>query len=152
VAQADLDAGSIVNTASASATFDTGPVTSPDSQATATADQDPLLSVTVVDTLNDGGDGADPGDTIDYAFTLENVGNVTLDNITVTVESSDASVTIDGSPLASLDVDAVDSTAITATRVLDSDDIANSPFEVRFRISADQLGSDVVSPTLSTSL
>ncbi len=152
VAQADLDAGSIVNIASASAAFDASPVTSPDAQATATADQDPLLSVTVDDTLNDGGDGAGPGDTIDYSFTLENVGNVTLDNITVTVESSDASVTIDGSPLASLDVDADDSTTITATRVLDSDDIANSPFEVRFRISADQLGSDVVSPTLSTSL
>ncbi len=45
-----------------------------------------------------GNGGADIGDHIDYAFTVENAGNVTLSNITV----SDPFVPVSGGPLATL--------------------------------------------------
>ena len=118
--QADVNAGSVVNNASASGSPPTGPaVTAP---ATETTPLPPVSSMTLAKagTLNDGGDGrADVGDTISYAFTVENTGNVTLSNVTI----SDPLVTVAGGPLASLAPGAVDNTTFTATYVLTQADI-----------------------------
>ena len=83
VTQADVDNGSIVNSAVADGTDPTGtPVpTTPPSTATVTVTPEPGLSVVKT---------ADPttvtaaGDTVDYSFVVTNTGNVTVTGITVT--------------------------------------------------------------------
>jgi len=57
------------------------------------------------------GDGSGIGDVVTYTYTVTNVGNVTLTNVTVT----DPSVTIIGGPISSLAPGASDSTTFTAT-------------------------------------
>ncbi|OAN38065.1 beta strand repeat-containing protein [Microbacterium sp. H83] len=76
VTQADVNAGSITNTASASGAGGGTTVTAASGAVTtSTAASAPSLAVTKVGTLN--GSGA-AGDTITYAFTVRNSGNVTL--------------------------------------------------------------------------
>ncbi len=81
VTQADIDNGSVTNTATASGSFAGNPVTSgPDSEA-ATATQSPSLNVTKSETST-GPYGV--GDTITYDIDVLNTGNVTLTGVTVT--------------------------------------------------------------------
>ncbi len=85
--QADIDAGTFDNTATA-----TGDC--PQAEDCVTDDDDdrqplvagPAIMLDKVGTLNDddGTPGISAGDTIDYAFTVTNTGNVTLTNVTVT--------------------------------------------------------------------
>ena len=78
VTQADLDAGSVTNIASASS----GGTTSPIATETVTADQQPALSIDKVAWTSDF---AQPGDTVDYKYIVRNTGNTTLNgSITVT--------------------------------------------------------------------
>ncbi|MBW1641063.1 DUF11 domain-containing protein, partial [Microbacterium resistens] len=80
VTQADVDRGSIENTATATGTPPTGdPLTSDPSDARVPAQQEP--GITVVKTADKTELVA--GDTITYSFTVENTGNVTLSDITV---------------------------------------------------------------------
>lgn len=82
VIPADLDAGSISNTATASGTPPTGPArTSAPSTATVTAQQNPALDLTKTATTTDF---SGPGQTIGYTFKVTNTGNVTLTDLTVT--------------------------------------------------------------------
>ncbi|MFF3008691.1 hypothetical protein ACFVTF_38535, partial [Kitasatospora sp. NPDC057940] len=81
VTQADINAGSITNTATATGTPPTGPpVTSPPSNATVTATSNPALTIaktaspTTVSTV---------GQVVDYSFLVTNTGDVTLTNVTV---------------------------------------------------------------------
>jgi hypothetical protein len=80
VTQADLNAGSVTNVATASADG----TTSNQDTATANADQNPALGIVKE---------ADPttydsvGDVINYTITATNTGNVTLHNVTVTDET-----------------------------------------------------------------
>ncbi len=75
VTQADLDAGSVTNVASASTTYAAAPVTSNTDTVTIDADQQPEL--TLVKTASPATyDGV--GDTISYSYLLTNTGNVTL--------------------------------------------------------------------------
>ncbi len=99
ITQADVDAGGVSNSATVGGTDPAGnPVTdmsdngdeavdadgdgdpTNDSTQTATATADPELTFTK--TASVGGTGA-LGDVITYTFTVENTGNVTVDNITV---------------------------------------------------------------------
>ncbi|HWS49411.1 MAG TPA: hypothetical protein VN241_00240 [Microbacterium sp.] len=88
--QADVDFGSIPNTAVANGTYtgDDGPVaiaSAPDTAVVPTPDQEPGLELIKEGTLNDGNANgrADLGETIDYTFTVTNTGNVTMVNTTV---------------------------------------------------------------------
>lgn len=88
VTQADVDAGGITNVASAVGVGPGNtPVTSPeDSEFVGTSLRAPALTLDKTAELNDtnGNDVADLGESIDYAFVVENTGNVTLDDVTIT--------------------------------------------------------------------
>ncbi|MBF4570845.1 DUF11 domain-containing protein [Plantibacter sp. VKM Ac-2880] len=79
--QADVDAGSITNSATATGTPPTGPaITTSPSSATVTAGPTPGL--TIVKSADPASAGK-VGDTITYTFVLTNTGNVTLTDVTV---------------------------------------------------------------------
>jgi len=81
VTQADVDAGSVKNTATATGTPPTGdPVTSGPSDSSVTADQKPGISVVKSADKNE----LVEGETITYSFVATNTGNVTLKDINVT--------------------------------------------------------------------
>ena len=81
VTQADIDAGSITNTATVSGNS----VTSPADVLTINATQTPLLTVLKTGVFNDADSDtfADAGETISYSFLVTNAGNVTLTNVSV---------------------------------------------------------------------
>ena len=76
VTQADLDAGEVVNIASAT----DGTTTSPTDDATVSATQTP--SMTLVKTANEADFNA-VGDILTYDYTVENTGNVLISNLVV---------------------------------------------------------------------
>ncbi|MFF7458181.1 DUF6923 family protein [Kitasatospora sp. NPDC008115] len=81
VTQADVDAGSVKNTATATGTPPTGPPpVSPPSEVTVPAPSDPKL--TVVKSASTGKLVA--GETLTYSFEVKNTGNVTLKDVKVT--------------------------------------------------------------------
>lgn len=81
VTQDDLDAGAVTNVASATATGPGGDVAAPNSQATATAQQGPALTVTK---SADSAVYSGPGDALTYTVAVTNTGNVTLTGVKVT--------------------------------------------------------------------
>ena len=86
VTQADLDAGSVTNIASAHGTFSGNPVTSPTDSETVPATQTPALSIvkSVTETSY-----AAVGDVLHYSYLITNTGNVTLSGpFTVTDDRS----------------------------------------------------------------
>ncbi|WP_159586049.1 DUF7507 domain-containing protein, partial [Chelativorans xinjiangense] len=95
--QADIDNGSVTNTASGTGTDPNGGTTeSPPDTVTVPPDQTPGMTIEKTGTLNDlDGDGLlDPGETIGYSFLVRNTGNVTVTNVTV----NDPLVAVDQGP------------------------------------------------------
>jgi uncharacterized repeat protein (TIGR01451 family) len=88
VNQADLDAGSVTNTATGSGLFEGDPVTSDEDELTIVAMQFATVTIDKEGTLDTDEVGsptrANPGDKIEYTFDVENTGNVTLTGVTVT--------------------------------------------------------------------
>ena len=83
VTQADIDVGSVVNTADASGTDPANAtVTSPSSTSTLTAIADPAL--TIVKSASPSGTPAfHAGDVITYSFVITNTGNLTITDVAV---------------------------------------------------------------------
>jgi uncharacterized repeat protein (TIGR01451 family) len=120
VTQADVDSGSVSNTATATGTPPSGGnVVATDSKVTLLPPA-PAIALVKMSSLALGADGiATPGDSITYTFTVTNTGNVTLLNIDVT----DPLVAVSGGPIASLAPGASDSTTFAATYALTQADI-----------------------------
>ncbi|NUT98668.1 MAG: DUF11 domain-containing protein [Saccharothrix sp.] len=99
--QSDVDAGEVVNTATASGTDPAGSVVTADDSATVPIPvvRDILLDKTsgAVDDVD--GDGPGVGDTITFGFAVTNTGNVTLDPVTVS-DGEVGPVTCPSGPLA----------------------------------------------------
>ncbi|MCE9622287.1 MAG: DUF11 domain-containing protein [Actinomycetia bacterium] len=81
VTLADMDAGSIANTATVSGTPPTGPAVTDSDSATVTATNSPAISV-VKSALPTTVTAA--GQTVNYSFLVTNIGNVTLTSVGVT--------------------------------------------------------------------
>ena len=124
--QEDINAGTFTNIASVTGTTPTGESVSDTDDDTQPLTRTPQITLektgTYVDTPPIHTFNA--GDQITYTFTVTNTGNVPLTNITVT----DQSITVTGSPLASLDPGAADATAFTGTYTLTQDDIDAGTF------------------------
>ncbi|MFW6257705.1 MAG: DUF7507 domain-containing protein, partial [Prolixibacteraceae bacterium] len=116
ILQDDINAGQVENTATATSN-ESDPVTDyVVTQLVQDAGLTFIKSGVFNDANNDG--NADPGETISYSFTLENTGNVTLTNVTVT----DPMVTVDGGPV-DLDPGVSDNSTFSATYEITQDDI-----------------------------
>ncbi len=136
--QADIDAGSFSNQATATGDDPNGnpvddtasddPTTpAPDDPTVTPLPQSPGISLEKSGTWNDDGDGiAEEGETITYAFMVTNTGNVTLTNITVTDPTP--GVTVSGGPLLSLAPGASDNSTFTGSYTLTQADIDNGSF------------------------
>ena len=128
VTQEDLNTGSVTNQATATGTPPVGDDVSDlsgtdvdNDDATVTdVCQDASIALIKTGTFNDenGDNCSDPGETISYAFTVVNTGNVLLTDITIT----DDLVTVNGGPI-TLDAGATDVTTFTATYAITQLDI-----------------------------
>ncbi|MFC5373246.1 Calx-beta domain-containing protein [Brevundimonas faecalis] len=123
VTAADIDAGAdLINTASATAQRPSGGALSAEDAATTLVSRNIGLELIKTGVLNLGGDGRlGAGDVVDFAFSVLNTGNTTLENITLT--DTLPGVTTSGGPIASLAAGAVDATTFTARYVLTQADI-----------------------------
>ncbi len=159
--QADVDAGQVLNQATATGTPPAGaPVTdlsddpadptdndangngNPDDPTVLTLTQSGSSDLVKESALNDAnGNGfPDVGETIDYAFTVTNTGNVTLTDIVIT----DDKATVSGSPIASLAPGEVDSTSVTGVYTITQGDIDAGTLENTADLTAkDPNGDDV---------
>jgi uncharacterized repeat protein (TIGR01451 family) len=119
--QADIDAGTVTNTATATGTDDIdGPLTAPDTVVTPV---DQLPGIDLVKTVSLAGLSTPPvpGDLLSYAFTITNTGSVTLTNVTVTDDSL-PNLNLTGSPI-TLAPGASNATAYSATYAITQADI-----------------------------
>ncbi|WP_410005922.1 gliding motility-associated C-terminal domain-containing protein [Aequorivita nionensis] len=129
ITQGDIDAGQVTNQATAEGTAPNATVVSDLSDESSVLENDPtvielcqnpkiaLIKTGVVDDTNGNG-CADVDETITYSFTVFNLGNVTLSNITIT----DPLVTVNGGPI-TLAPGASDGTTFTATYIITQTDI-----------------------------
>ncbi|WP_159589179.1 DUF7507 domain-containing protein [Chelativorans xinjiangense] len=133
----DLAAGQVENTATVTGTDPGGaPVTAqshdegqtPGTPTVTEVEQGTSgLDLTKTGAFNDeNGNGfAEAGETIGYTFTVRNMGDVDLTNVTIT----DPKVSVTGGPLATLAAGATDSTTFTATYTVTADDLAAGQVE-----------------------
>ena len=87
VTQADLDAGTVTNNATADGTPAGGTLTPATDSATATASQTPAL--TLAKTITSGDPYTTVGGTIAYSYLVTNTGNVTITDLAVTDDNVD---------------------------------------------------------------
>lgn len=91
-----------------------------------------VKSVTSIDDTNLNGTFGDAGDTVNYAFTVTNTGDLPLTNIAVT----DATATLSGS-VAPLNPGDADATSVTGARVITAGDVTAGFVENTATVTAD---------------
>ena len=106
------------------------------------------LSLVKSAALNDGGDGVDVGDTISYTFTVENIGGLTVTDITLT--DSLANISLSGGPIASLAPGASDNSTFSGTYTITQTDIDNGGVRNTATVTGDGNGIDDVTDTSGT--
>ncbi|MBT8052396.1 MAG: hypothetical protein KJN69_00715, partial [Gammaproteobacteria bacterium] len=137
ITQADIDSGSFVNTA----TVDSDQNVNDQSTFTQPLAQNPNVLLTKTGTLNSGPDGVpQAGETITYAFSVENTGNVTLTNITLA--DANINVLISGGPIASLAPGVTDTSTFTGTYTLTQADIDAGTFTNLATVTSDEDATD----------
>ncbi|WP_344337729.1 DUF7507 domain-containing protein [Brevibacterium salitolerans] len=148
--QADVDQGSITNSATATGTPPAGdPVTSDPSEAEVTADQQPGIALTKsADTTE-----LVAGETITYSFTVENTGNVTLTDLVITetefTGSGDVSeITCDPTTLSPGDTVTCTATYEVTQADVDRGEITNTATATGTPSSGDPVTSDESEVTL----
>jgi uncharacterized repeat protein (TIGR01451 family) len=126
--QADIDSGSFTNIATATGTPPSGPNVSDPDDDTQQLPRSPAIDLVKDGTLHDddGTPGITAGDTISYAFTVTNIGNVTLSN--VTLADTVGGVTISGGPIGSLAPGATDTATFTGSYSVTQADIDSGSF------------------------
>ena len=166
--QADINAGTVDNQATASGRSPTGNRVTGRSNDPATTDpEDPTIveiplepavallknAPTLVDTNGNG--MADTGDTLTWTFAVHNTGNAQLTNVTVTDRNSNVVVTPAAPTNVTLDAGQIDTTSFTATYVLTDADILARRVENTADVTADapdgSTTGDVSDPSSITS-
>lgn len=124
VTQADMDAGTFTNVATATGTSSTGAaIPSVTDDATIVLPATARMETLTLNKIASTSTFAAVGDEIDYMFQVHNTGNVTLTNISVTDTPLGFSCTIP-----TLAVGATDSTTCTATKVITQAEIDAGTF------------------------
>jgi|GEM_PF-545931 len=144
VTQADLDAGSVTNSATASGT-PSGGMLSPSAPDTATITADQMPALTIVKTALDTSFAA-VGDTLDYEYRVTNTGNVEITGLNV----SDDRITTVSCPVAMLAPGAF--TICTATDTVDQDDIDAGSVTNTATATGTPSGGTLVAPTDSATV
>jgi uncharacterized repeat protein (TIGR01451 family) len=146
--QSDIDAGGMSNLATATASTSAGGATDVTVQSSATGNVDASGSGTTTTlgsaasvailkaaVLNDpDANGASVGDSISYTFTVQNTGNVTLRNITLSDQKPGVSASDD--PISSLAPGASDSATFSATYTITQVDIDAGTFSNQALVTA----------------
>jgi uncharacterized repeat protein (TIGR01451 family) len=143
--QADVDAGTFTNVATVSGILPDGSTTIDDTDDdTQVLSEGPAIELVKTGEIDSGGDGqVDAGDTITYAFTVSNIGNVTLTDVTIT----DPDATIFGGTIAILAPGAVDNTTITGQHILTQAEIDAGTFTNIATVTGTDPGGEDVTDT-----
>ena len=124
--QADIDAGTVHNLATATAKDSGGARLIKTATFDLSLQQAPQVGVVKTGTLTfKNGVSAQVGDKITYKFAVTNLGNVTLTNVKVT----DPPVNMAGAPIASLAPTVTDSTTYSATYTITQTDIDKGSYQ-----------------------
>ena len=119
--QADIDAGTVHNDATATAKDIANKSLIQNASFDLPLTRNPLIGVVKTGTVTyANGVGPEVGDIITYQFKITNLGNVTLKNVSV----SDGSMTIIGSPVSKLDPDVSDSSYTGQYQLVAADVVA----------------------------
>lgn len=142
ITPADVLAGSVSNQATATGKPPVGqPVSDLSDNAAPNLNNPTITAITplpsiaviktilsIVDSNNTG--HTDPGDTINYVFSIKNTGNMALNNVTV----SDNLASVTGLPIPVLQAGAENTIAYKATHIITSGDIAAGQFANRAKV------------------
>ncbi len=173
--QADVDAGWIENTATTSGTDPSGTVVEDTSDTSTDPENNPVNNPPETGGPNDpteytippmpaiqlfkwissiedtdNNDMISAGDTVNYEFVVENTGNVTLTNITLS-DTSLTGIVLTGDPIASLAPGEIDSTNFSASYVLTQADVDAGWIENTATTSGTDPSGTVVEDTSDTS-
>ncbi|MCZ4320318.1 gliding motility-associated C-terminal domain-containing protein, partial [Aequorivita viscosa] len=151
ITQIDLDAGEVINQATATGTAPDATIVSDLSDDDSVLEDDPTVTVVCQNpaialiktgVLNDtNGDGcANVDETIDYSFKVFNLGNVTLTNVTIT----DPLVSVVGGPI-TMAPNTTDETTFTATHIITQVDIDAGSVENQATVTGDDPAGNTVS-------
>jgi uncharacterized repeat protein (TIGR01451 family) len=147
VSQADIDAGQVTDTATATGVGEAGgtsPPSDPSTVTVPTVDAAPLVSIVKSGTVDPAADqgGVKVGDTISYSYVVTNTGNVTLSSVSVT-DPTVGSVTCPDLGASGLAVgDSVTCTADTPHTVTQADVDAGSITDSAFATGTGVRGGD----------